>query len=175
MDDKFQDILDSLPEKPPRSRLEPYTELIGELRRRGRTYREIRHILAEKCATQVSVSTLHGFLRVQSRVKKKPAKRQPTALAKISRNAVTLETTGVNATKQAKPPIDEVQQRIVGLKLRSTPANAGPQQFQYDPNEPLRLPAKTRKVSSPENQGFSKMQLPCLQKATPAGQTRSPR
>jgi transposase len=30
MDDKFQDILDSLPEKPPRSRLEPYTELIGE-------------------------------------------------------------------------------------------------------------------------------------------------
>jgi hypothetical protein len=147
MDDKFQDILDSLPEKPPRSRLEPYTELIGELRRRGRTYREIRHILAEKCATQVSVSTLHGFLRVQSRVKKKPAKRQPTALAKISPNAVTLKTMGVNATtRQARPPIDEVQQRIVGLKLRSTPANAGPQQFQYDPNEPLRLPAKTRKV-----------------------------
>jgi hypothetical protein len=146
MDDKFQDILDSLPEKPPRSRLEPYTELIGELRRRGRTYREIRHILAEKCGTQVSVSTLHGFLRVQSRVKKKPAKRQPTALAKISPNAVTLKTMGVNATRQARPPIDEVQQRIVGLKLRSTPANAGPQQFQYDPNEPLRLPAKTRKV-----------------------------
>ncbi len=127
MDDKFQDILDSLPEKPPRSRLEPYTELIGELRRRGRTYREIRHILAEKCATQVSVSTLHGFLRVQSRVKKKPAKRQPTVLAKIRRNAVTLKTMGVNATtRQARPPIDEVQQRIVGLKLRSTPANAGP-------------------------------------------------
>ena len=146
MDDKFRDILDSLSAKPPRSRLEPYTELIGELRRRGRTYREIRHILAEKCATQVSVSTLHGFLRVRARVKKKPAERQPTALAKISSNAVTLKTTGVNATKQARPPIDEVQQRIVGLRLRSTPANAGLQQFQYDPNEPLRLPAKTRKV-----------------------------
>jgi hypothetical protein len=147
MDDKFQDILDNLPEKPPRSRLEPYTELIGELRRRGRTYREIRHILAEKCATQVSVSTLHGFLRVQLRVKKMPpAKRQPTALAKISPNAVTLKATGVHATKQARPPIDEVQHRIVGLKLRSTPANAGLQQFHYDSNEPLRLPAKTRKM-----------------------------
>ena len=146
MNDKFQDILDSLPEKPPRSRLEPYNELIGELRRRGRTYREIRHILAEKCGTQVSVSTLHGFHRVQSRIKKKPAKRQPTALAKISPNAMPLKTMGVNATRQARPPIDEVQHRIVGLKLRSTPANAGPQQFQYDPNEPLRLPAKTRKL-----------------------------
>jgi hypothetical protein len=61
MDDKFQDILDSLPEKPPRSRLEPCNELIGELRRRGRTYREIRDILAEKCGTQVSVSTLPRF------------------------------------------------------------------------------------------------------------------
>ena len=34
----FQDILDSLPEKPARSRLEPYRELIEELRRRGRTF-----------------------------------------------------------------------------------------------------------------------------------------
>jgi len=37
MDGKFQDILDSLHEKPPRSRLEPYRELIEELRRRERT------------------------------------------------------------------------------------------------------------------------------------------
>src|ERR1017187_5089462 len=49
MDDKFGGLLDSLPEKPPRSRLEPYSELIVELRRRGRTYREMARILAEKC------------------------------------------------------------------------------------------------------------------------------
>jgi hypothetical protein len=52
MDDKFGGLLDSLPEKPPRSRLEPYSELIVELRRRGRTYREIARILAEKCKVQ---------------------------------------------------------------------------------------------------------------------------
>src|SRR6516162_4929908 len=46
MDRKFEDILDTLPEKPPRSRLEPYRELIGELRKRGRTYRDIAGILA---------------------------------------------------------------------------------------------------------------------------------
>ena len=37
MDDNFQDILDSLPEKRSRSRLEPYGRLISDLLRRGWT------------------------------------------------------------------------------------------------------------------------------------------
>ena len=76
MDDKLQVILDSLPEKRPRSRLEPYCELIDELRRRGRTYREIARILVEKCQLQVSRSTVHDFVRGRSRTKPKPAKRK---------------------------------------------------------------------------------------------------
>jgi len=47
MDAKFKEILDGLPDKRPRSRLEPYRELISGLRRRGRTYRDIAHILGE--------------------------------------------------------------------------------------------------------------------------------
>ena len=46
MDDNFQDIVDNLPEKPSRSRLEPHGRLVEELLRRGRTYREIAGILA---------------------------------------------------------------------------------------------------------------------------------
>jgi hypothetical protein len=63
----FQEILDSLAEKPPRSRLEPYRDLIEELVRRGRTYREIRKILAEKCGLRVALSTLHSFMAPHSR------------------------------------------------------------------------------------------------------------
>jgi hypothetical protein len=44
MDDKWIDILSSLPPRPARSRLEPYCDLIEELRRRGRTYREITSV-----------------------------------------------------------------------------------------------------------------------------------
>lgn len=54
MNDGLKDILDALPAKPPRSRLEPYREFIEELRHRGRTYRDIASILAEKCRVQVS-------------------------------------------------------------------------------------------------------------------------
>jgi len=56
MDAKFKEILDGLPSKRPRSRLEPYGELIRELRRRGRTYRDIADILGEKCQVQVTAS-----------------------------------------------------------------------------------------------------------------------
>jgi hypothetical protein len=54
MDGQFKDILDSLPEKSPRSRLSPYRELIDELRRRDRTFREIAQILAEKCGVETA-------------------------------------------------------------------------------------------------------------------------
>jgi len=50
MDTDLKKILAELPIKPPRSRLEPYREFIEELRSRGRTYRDIAEILAEKCA-----------------------------------------------------------------------------------------------------------------------------
>jgi hypothetical protein len=99
MDDKFQDILDSLSEKPPRSRLQPYGELIDELRRRGRTYRDIAGILAEKCQLQVSVSTVHDFVRVRSRTTRKSAKHQRTT-PRISPDGVGPSTPGMNAQKK---------------------------------------------------------------------------
>jgi hypothetical protein len=64
MDDNFQDIIDSLPEKRSRSRLEPYGKLIDELLRRGWTYRGIAGILAKKFQLKVSISTIHDFVRL---------------------------------------------------------------------------------------------------------------
>ncbi len=66
MDEKFRAILDALPPKPPRSRLEPYRELIRELRNRGRTYREIAQVLEEHCRLSVAPSTVHGFVQARS-------------------------------------------------------------------------------------------------------------
>jgi len=63
---KFQAILDSIPpKKPTRSKLEPYAELINELRKRGRSYREIAQILRDRCELSVGVHTLYNFVRVR--------------------------------------------------------------------------------------------------------------
>ena len=40
--------LANLPPKPPRSKLEPHRELIRELRRKGRTYREVALLFEER-------------------------------------------------------------------------------------------------------------------------------
>ena len=56
-------ILDSLPAQPPRSRLDPYADLIEEMRRRNWTYRGIAQVLAEKCNLKVAPSNIHHFVR----------------------------------------------------------------------------------------------------------------
>ena len=55
--------LANLPPKPPRSKLEPHRELIRELRRKGRTYREVSRLFADRLGLQVAPSTLPASTR----------------------------------------------------------------------------------------------------------------
>ena len=132
MDDSFQEILDSLPEKRSRSRLEPYGRLIDELVRRGWTYRGIAGILAEKCQLQVSISTIHDFVRLRSRSKRispKPKRQAPEPSEKMKVSTARAE--GKTTEEQEIPPVDEVHQRITALKLRRVPTQTSPKQFHY--------------------------------------------
>jgi hypothetical protein len=64
--DDIQAILDRLPPKPPRSKLEPYAELIQELRKRGRSYRDISGILAACCGVSAGAHTVYNFVRTRT-------------------------------------------------------------------------------------------------------------
>jgi hypothetical protein len=133
MDTKFKEILDGLPFKRPRSRLEPYRELISELRRRSRTYRDIAHILGEKCQVQVTASGVHDFVRTRSRVKGKSTKRLVIGSMK------TVPTAPIVPSARKSSADDEVQRRIEALKARKPKTEAVPGGFQFDPTQPLRL------------------------------------
>jgi len=129
MKEQFQEILDNLDEKTPRSRLAPYRDLIIELRRRKRTYREILQILREKCQVQVSISTLHNFLQAQRKPKRIgrttaiPKNQKPQGEEKsLERNAISIVTAYPEKPVSALSP-DEARQRIEALKRR-----------QYNPN-----------------------------------------
>src|SRR6266849_612208 len=136
MDAKFKDILDALPGKPPRSRLEPYRELIEELRRRGWAYRDIAHILAEKCQVQVSASGVHNFVRTRSPAKGKSAKR---TAADAMKTAPTAPEAGIMNSAQEPSTDDELQRRILALKARKPATKSAADAFQFDPTQPLRL------------------------------------
>ena len=63
--------LAGLPPKPPRSKLEPHRELIRELRRKGRTYREVAHLFHDRLGLHVALSTLHSFVKVRAKHRKR--------------------------------------------------------------------------------------------------------
>jgi hypothetical protein len=135
MNETFQAILDSLPPKEPRSKLEPYAELIQELRKRGRSYREIASILAERCGVRAGTHTVYNFVRVRASKKGKPAR------AGTGRSTQTPAVPVSDTTAAARPESDnEVWQRIEALKQRTTPGfEVEKKVFQFDENEPLQL------------------------------------
>jgi IS30 family transposase len=143
MDDRSQEILDSLPQRPSRSRLAPYRELIHELRRRRWSFREIAQVLAEKCQCRVSISTLHDFVRTHSRPKREAAE-QPRAVAnrpmKPGETKEPALESAVNLTSQCRSLNDDMKRRITALKGRPAQSATDVQAFRYNPSEPLRLP-----------------------------------
>jgi IS30 family transposase len=136
MDERFQAILDNLPPKPPRSRLEPYWDLIRELRRRGRTYRDIAQLLAEKFEVAVSPSTVHDFVRVRTR-----RRQRPPQVESIAGDAVASETPPPRMDGNAVTAT-EISERIEAVRQRPAPEKASRRRFEYDESAPLKLVPK---------------------------------
>jgi hypothetical protein len=111
--------LSDLPPKPPRSKLEPHREPIRELRRKGRTYREVSRLFAERLGMQVAPSTLHSFVKVRSRHRKQVQFELP---------AVELPS--------AQP---QASARPAAFKAKPTPQESKHSRFVFCENEPLTL------------------------------------
>lgn len=93
---ELQEILKSLPEKPPRSKLEPHLELIRQLRRRGRTYREVARLFREQLGLSVAPSTLHSFVKVRAKHRKRTQFELPSSEPADQHDSI--------AVLRAKPP-----------------------------------------------------------------------
>jgi hypothetical protein len=131
----FKEILDSLPERPLRSRLEPYRELILEMRRRGRPFREIVHVLDEKCGVHVVASTVHDFVK-SARTRERD--HEPNVVENSRQGATRLEEGPIH---------DELDDRIAALKARKAQSRTAPKRFQFVSGEPLRLASKRDRKS----------------------------
>jgi hypothetical protein len=113
-------ILEPLPEKPPRSKLEPHHELIRELRRKGRTYREVARLFHERLGLHVALSTLHSFVKVRAKHRK--------------RTQFELPPVGQAAAAES-PTLDPV----AALKAKPTARESKRARFVFRENEPLTL------------------------------------
>jgi hypothetical protein len=69
MDESIQDLLNKLPAKAPRSKLEPHRTLIFELLAKWWTYRDIAALFSDQLKISVAPSTLHNFVKVRAKGK----------------------------------------------------------------------------------------------------------
>lgn len=111
--------LANLPPKPPRSKLEPHRELIRELRRKGRTYREVSRLFAERVGFYVAPSTLHSFVKVRACHRKQVQFELPPAEMAIG------QASALN--------------RVAAFKAKPTVQEAKRTRFVFRENEPLTL------------------------------------
>ena len=119
MEPAHQIILESLRQRPLRSKLEPHRDLIRELRRSGRTYREVACLFQERLGLHVALSTLHSFVKVRAKHRK--------------RTQFELPPTGLSATESP------VLERVAALRTKSAVREAKRARFVFRENEPLTL------------------------------------
>ena len=124
MDQTLLSLLETIPQKPPRSKLETHRELIRQLRRRGCTYRDIVRILHERVGIDVAVSTIHSFVKVRAKHRKQVQYELPP-----------LES----ESKPISLSADDVASRIAALKAKPIVQKAKPKHFHFEESEPLKL------------------------------------
>ena len=137
MKQSFEKILDELPLTLSRSRLEPYRDLIHELRARRYSYREVARVLADKCNLRVCHSSIHDFVRVhmlESATADLAASESP-----VPPPAESAKNLGGSYTCCAVRGDGEIRQLIAVLKSKPPAADDATQQFRFDASEPLRL------------------------------------
>ena len=126
MDPTLLSLLDSIPQKPPRSKLETHRELIRPLRRKGCTYRDIVRILHERVGLDVAVSTIHSFIKVRAKHRKQVQYELPS-----------LEPQSPVTAARMNP--EDVASRIAALKAKPVENKAKPRHFHFEESEPLKL------------------------------------
>ncbi len=116
MDPKTRQLLNELPPKPFRSKLEPHLDLIRELRQRRRTYEEIAHFLRDNLGLAVAPSTIHAFLHARVR-------------------RCRLSASAISGTNPSSPHV-----RTSQPASRPLTPTAPKEPFHFDPSKGLTLP-----------------------------------
>ena len=94
LDDQIAKFLADADARPARSKLEPYAELIRELRQRRWTFRKIADALRERFDVAASPSTIHDFAKVRAQ----------RSRAETQRTQPEPPRPGATAPASSKPP-----------------------------------------------------------------------
>ena len=124
MDPTLLSLLETIPQKPPRSKVESHRELIRQLRRKGCTYRDIVRILHERVGIDVAVSTIHSFVKVRAKHRKQVQYELPPSESQSK--SISLGPAAVAS-------------KIAALRAKPIEQKVKPKHFHFEESEPLKL------------------------------------
>ena len=149
MDKPLSEILNAIPSKPPRSKLEPHYDLIRELRRRSKTYREIAKILEEHVGLHVDHSTICDFVHLRARRARAPRRLEELPPRLLADGITAPESkSGSSASLTASNASDgtsDAYARIEALKRRKGTSTLADPGFRYEEGAPLVLVSEPSK------------------------------
>ena len=139
MDETLRQLLDQMPERAPRSKLEPHAEVIRELRKKRRTYQEIAVFFREHLQLPVAPSTIHEFVKTRAR----QARHRATAAVELppappwekGREPRSL----VTENGALSPTDSSARERIRAVKNQPVVSEKPAPRFEFDPQSPLTL------------------------------------
>jgi hypothetical protein len=132
MDEHIRKLLDNIPERRPRSRLEPHIDVIRELRRKRRSYQEIAAFFKEHLKIPVAPSTIYEFVKSRARPAKKPMVELPDVEAAKPvqvQAGKPLETTPIPASQLSRSGVAET---LRGIREQPSALPKEPPRFQFD-------------------------------------------
>jgi len=140
MNEKSKAILSGFTGRKKCSQLTPHRDLIGKLRKRGCTFREIVRILSENFNLTVAHTTICRFIARLEKERQKPRKTKPQKEKPVP----IIQTAPGKPVSAPVASNDEIRQRIAALKeKRTAQPEPNARRFDYDPDQPLHLETST--------------------------------
>ena len=137
MNRELRQLLEELPERLPRSKLFPYSELIAEMRCRNYSYREIARFLAEHCEVHITHNAVRNYVKRRC-LESHGAFTSPDAGLQ---DASIAGASSAESQKRStsREGMEAVRERIAALKTRRHAETPEGPSFRFDPSQPLRL------------------------------------
>jgi hypothetical protein len=133
MDERLQQIFDSVPPDEPRSRLEPYRELILRWRRQGKSHDRIRQLLSDKCGVKVAYGPLYRYIQRRSRPRQIQPELEMEQPARTPEEAPPLLRPGKRLSAEERAAQVEYIRSLNQPTLQEAPK---PPRFTFDPEKP---------------------------------------
>jgi hypothetical protein len=136
MKPEHQQIFNNSPEPAQRSKLDAYGELILRWKRQGRSYRNIQQLALNHCQLEMSLATLHGFIKRRSRPRKPEADLEIKQSASAQTTLFDAASSTAHTQKRLTPEERAAQVEFVRSLNKPEPEVQPKPRWTFDPSKP---------------------------------------